>query len=200
MEISVQHIENLKQIRFGRVKSNFHLSYLLGWAVYCYGGDFWNKLVERRKQIQAEEEDEESEPEEDGGDETSKEEEDTKRGPLEVTDENREGNPPKTTDLVYLSHKACVMIFDYQVSWLEALRGIPDDSMGLWLYSLLTRLEKPLEPDVGSAIRTMSIGCSRQRAALIQDNKDLTLVTTLTLLICIGTKYFGQEDLADSAK
>ena len=158
------------------------------WAIHCYGAEFWNKLEERRKEIQAEEKDEEDD-----------DKEDAKPATIEITDENRDGNPPTTNDVMYLKHKACVSILEYQVSWAEAFGGITD-AMGTWIYSLLTRIEKPLEPDVTSAIRTLAITISRQRASLIKEENDLSLVTALSVLICIGTKYFGQEDLADLPK
>lgn len=116
-----------------------------------------------------------------------------------VTDDNKNGHPPKTNDILYLKHHACVAILEFQVSWAESF-GTISDAMGKWIYSLLTRIEKPLEPDVSSAIRSFCIVCSRQRAELIKEEKDMSLVTALTLLICLGTKYFGQEDLADCAK
>ena len=138
--------------------------------------------MERLKEIQAKEEEEDSKP-----------------ARVETTNENQDGNPPTANNIMHLKHKACVSILEYQVRWAEAFGGITD-AMGMWIYSLLIRIEKPLEPDGTSTIRTLAITISRQRASLTKEEKDLSLVTALSVLICIGMKYFGQEDLADLPK
>ena len=84
-----------------------------------------------------------------------------------------------------------------QVDWLETIREMPPE-MGPWIYALLARLEKPLHPDMVATIRSLAFECSRQRAKIISgDRSDLSMVTPLTLFICIVAKYFSQADIAD---
>ena len=40
------------------------------------------------------------------------------------------------------------MLIEYQVEWAEVV-GVTIPEQGLWLYSLMARLEKPLHPDSG---------------------------------------------------
>lgn len=69
---------------------------------------------------------------------------------------------------------------------------------GAWLYALLARLEKPLHPDVGSALRTLALVASRQRRDLVEgENRELGPVNGLSLIVCLVARYFNQRDLAD---
>ncbi len=80
--------------------------------------------------------------------------------------------------------------------------GGPRPEQGPWLYALMCRLEKPLHPDVGSALRTLAIACSRGRDRIVREKKkeeeDLKALNALTLFICLVAKYFDQADMADS--
>ena len=52
-------------------------------------------------------------------------------------------------------------LLDYLTTWLEEVGWRPQ--FGPWLYSVLTRLEKPLTPDVSSRLRDLALLCSNLR-------------------------------------
>ena len=71
------------------------------------------------------------------------------------------------------------------------------EEMGAWIYGLMARLEKPLDPDVCSSLRSLASVCARQRKVLVEKGEEGEVLNTLALFICIVAKYFGQADLAD---
>ncbi|XP_059084525.1 gem-associated protein 2-like [Tigriopus californicus] len=150
-----------------------------GWALFCFGSAFWSELV------QAKIADGESEIEED---------------PLEQPQQTIvSGQSPLTTVFFYLKPRILTAVIEYVASWCELLGGLRPE-MALWVYSLLANLEKPLHPDIGSAIRTIAISASQERHKLANENRGLEEISPLTLIICIVSKYFSQGDLADDAK
>ena len=160
-----------------------------GWAIFCHGRSFWNRVEAAREEEEEDDEEEAGEKQKKGGKE-AKNEEDGGGGCL-----------PTTSLVSHLRPHVAVRLLEHSVSWAEDLGGIgvaaDADAEGAWLYSLLCRLEKPLHPDVGSALRTLAIVCSRQRERVVKEKGDLKIVNTLSLLICLVAKYFDQADMAD---
>lgn len=146
-----------------------------GWAVFCYGSAFWSELV--RAKI---------------ADGDSEIEEETQEGSEPVVS----GQSPLSQVFFYLKPNVLTTVIEYLASWCELLDGLRPE-MALWAYSLLANLEKPLHPDIGSAIRTIAISASKERSKLAKENPCLEQISKLTLIICIVSKYFSQGDLAD---
>ena len=109
------------------------------------------------------------------------------------------------------------------MSWLQ-LTGWRSE-YGVWIYSLLSRIEKPLNPDLGSVLRDLALFLSQERAKLLaksaldaellvknseksssdneHNNVDIDLpgdkdIAAFNLFICLVAKYFDQADLADT--
>ena len=107
------------------------------------------------------------------------------------------GEEPRLNFLVSVPVHVCAQVLQYLLSWL-AVTGWRSQ-YGPWLYSLLVRLEKPLDPDVGSSLRDLVLLCARERKSLAtsgEENKEET-IAALNLFICLVAKYFGQGDLED---
>ena len=118
--------------------------------------------------------------------------EDGSEARLEVT-----GEEPKLNFLVSVPVHVCVEVLQYLLSWL-AVTGWRSQ-YGPWLYALLVRLEKPLDPDVGSSLRDLVLLCARERKRLAtgeEEDKE-EAIAALNLFICLVAKYFGQSDLED---
>jgi len=143
----------------------------------------WNQVLIAKK----------SQPEDNTGEGSEDEEE----AEVEVTDANRQGHSPLIGLVMHLRQVNVVRLLELHGEWAELLRGVTP-AMGAWIYALLARTEKPLHPDVASAIRTLALACSRQRAGVVNaEPADYGILPTLSLLICIVARYFGQGDLAD---
>ncbi|KAJ8920228.1 hypothetical protein NQ315_011889 [Exocentrus adspersus] len=70
------------------------------------------------------------------------------------------------------------------------------DSVGTWVYAVLTLLEKPLSPSCCYTIREFAKKCSVVRFNLPETVEEAAY-TPLNLYICLIAKYFDQLDLAD---
>ena len=107
------------------------------------------------------------------------------------------GEEPGLNFLVSVPVHVCEQVLQYLLAWLE-LTGWRSQ-YGPWLYALLVRLEKPLNPDVGSSLRDLVLLCARERKRLAtsgEEDKEET-IAALNLFICLVAKYFGQGDLED---
>jgi len=145
--------------------------------LFTLGSDFWTRLSQKRREMDSEEE--------------GQEEENVEISP---------GQMPSTTVMCGMRPSLVVRVLEHFAGWVEDMGGLGGDHerAGAWLYSLLARLEKPLHPDVGSAIRTLAHVCSRQRKELAAgQQEDVKALNTLSLIICLVAKYFGQADLSD---
>ena len=58
-----------------------------------------------------------------------------------------EGQAPLTSIITQLKHTEIVSLLDFQIEWVELI-GIKIEDQGLWIYALMTSLEKPPHPDV----------------------------------------------------
>ena len=108
------------------------------------------------------------------------------------------GDQPSLNLILSLPSQVCEQVLEYLVSWLHLTTWRHE--VGVWLYSLLVRLDKPLTPDVGSLLRDLVLICASLRRNIADDisggDHDET-VAALNLFICIVAKYFGQADLED---
>jgi len=112
------------------------------------------------------------------------------------------GESPTVTFLTSIPVHVCETLLDYLTSWL-AVTGWKE-GYGAWIYAVLTRLEKPLTPDVGSKLRDLALECSfiRQYFADQRNGEDnegpiIEGIATMNLFICLVSRYFDQTDLVD---
>jgi len=184
------------------------------WCVFCYGSEIWKRIESLRQ------ENDQSEMHRETEFIKSAEQEQTIN---QILEENKEGTPPHLRVLLSMSVHVVERVLEYQVGWLEATGWLPE--YGAWLYALLTRLEKPIHPDIGSVLRDLALVCCNQRAELIrkriesqQRQKPAEMKSTekpvegelndtefledkdiaaFNLFICLVGKYYSQVDLAD---
>ncbi|KAK0080728.1 hypothetical protein PV325_013455 [Microctonus aethiopoides] len=90
-------------------------------------------------------------------------------------------------------------VLEYFVEEVEKKMSV-DIELGQWLYSLLSVVELPLDPDICSCLRALARACSKIRANLTISSSisdDDRAIATLNLFICLVARYFRQLDLAD---
>jgi len=146
-------------------------------ALWCHlmlGGEVWDIVVKSRE-----------------------EEEDITKGKTDVT-----GEAPKLGFVTALPVFVCEQVLEYVVSWLTVTGWKPE--YGPWVYALLTRLEKPLTPDVGSSLRDLALFCAQERVKIASKVACIETggvpddnIAALNLFICLVAKYFDQGDLVD---
>lgn len=111
------------------------------------------------------------------------------------------GESPTVTFLTSIPVHVCETLMDYLTSWLS-VTGWKED-YGPWIYAVLTRLEKPLTPDVGSKLRDLALECSLIRQYLAdqrekeKEGSSDESIATMNLFICLVSRYFDQTDLVD---
>jgi len=168
-----------------------------GWCTYCYGKDFWKVVAEAKKKIEEEE-----------GETIEDTPENSHNKPSSAFNDMAEGQAPLTSIITQLKHTEIVSLLDFQIEWIELI-GIKIEDQGLWIYALMTSLEKPPHPDVTSSLRSLALACSRQRKDIFESpSKDIVraedqatwpkFISHLNLIICLVARYFDQADLADS--
>jgi len=93
----------------------------------------------------------------------------------EVIEKSDSGTPPMISVILSMPTHLVEQILEYQVTWVQSTGWRPE--YGAWLYSLLTRIEKPLTPDMGSILRDLALFCSQERSKLVKlisENKSQT--------------------------
>ena len=145
-------------------------------ALWCHmilGGEAWAQVTRHRE-------------------EEEEEEEEAEKGRPEVV-----GEQPSLNFMVSVPGHVCAAVLEYLLPWLPVTGWT--SQYGPWLYSLLVRIEKPLDPEVGSSLRDLALFCARERRRLAASGEDFKeeTIAALNLFICLVAKYFGQGDLED---
>lgn len=120
------------------------------------------------------------------------------------------GEQPRLGLLLAMPVNVCEQVLEYLVAWMSVTGWRAD--FGPWVYAVLSRLEKPLTPDVGSSLRDLARLCSSERCRLVgsveqvKGESDEELKETdedlaaLNLFICLVARYFDQSDLVDTSQ
>ncbi|XP_071960320.1 gem-associated protein 2-like [Antedon mediterranea] len=110
-----------------------------------------------------------------------------------TTDTDMQGVLPLFSIVAAMKQSTVIKILEFHIGWLQTLGLGP--KQGQWLYALLACLQKPLDPDAHSMLRTLARQCAALRASLetIDDDR----LPALNLLITLVARYFDQTDLAD---
>ena len=107
--------------------------------------------------------------------------------------QNLSGYEPVTSLVLSLDHPIVEELIEWHVSWF--MNGLPLFVLGPWLYALLAGLEKPLTPEMSSALRDLARTCIKLRAACTSSHDDN--LPHYSLFICLVGRFFDQTDLAD---
>ena len=67
--------------------------------------------------------------------------------PSKVFNDLTDGQLPLTSIITQLRPTEIVQLLEYQVEWAETV-GLKLENQGLWIYALMSSLEKPPHPDV----------------------------------------------------
>lgn len=109
-------------------------------------------------------------------------------------------NSPILRIMLQIDQRMLEVLLDYQLNWLdESIKNsfdlvIDDSWLGTWIYSTLSCLHLPLEPDTHSMLRQVAKFCVIARNRLTVD--DIVKATPFNLLICIISSCFDQMDFA----
>lgn len=103
-----------------------------------------------------------------------------------------EAHKPFVRDICMLSQEQMHKLLKYLNQWIGTL-GF-SDQIGVWIYSLLACIDKPLVSDIVSTLRTLSRTCSEARSKISPED---ALFKALNLIICIVGRYYEQLDIAD---
>jgi len=181
------------------------------WCLFCFGKQMWSQISDQRN--------EENIDEILGEAENKGSENKNEKVLKEVMDNSEAGTPPIISVILSMPTHVVEQILEYQVSWVQSTGWLQD--FGPWLYALLSRIEKPLTPDMGSILRDLALFCSQERSRLVklsqndhtqdkgekskseEDAEEETPmkyeaeIASFNLFICLVAKYFNQGDLAD---
>eukprot|EP01130_Rhizamoeba_saxonica_P013021 TRINITY_DN5528_c0_g1_i1.p1 TRINITY_DN5528_c0_g1~~TRINITY_DN5528_c0_g1_i1.p1 ORF type:complete len:136 (+),score=22.07 TRINITY_DN5528_c0_g1_i1:280-687(+) len=78
----------------------------------------------------------------------------------------------------------------YHVKWMHNDEFTKERAM--WIYALLSRLQKPPPPHVASSLRDLLVYCCKVRAKM--DNREHPLLSSVNIIIALTEVYFGQGD------
>lgn len=109
-------------------------------------------------------------------------------------------NEPKLSTMLRISQdeRNLAKLLKHQYNWLQDIK-IEDFKLNLpwigkWIYSSLTCINTPVEPNMHSAVREIAKQCIRLRNLFTEDMTDD--VVPLNLIIAVVAKNFNQLDLA----
>ncbi len=103
-----------------------------------------------------------------------------------------EGHQPLLKDVISFSQSLKDRLLNYHGQWINEF-GF-NNQIGVWVYSLLACLEKPLSNENHSTIRDLSRACSETRSKLEPTDP---LIRSINVIIAINGRYFSQLDMVD---
>ena len=105
------------------------------------------------------------------------------------------GNPPTLQIVMQLDQVAVIRLVEYHVKWVEKSEQISDIQKE-WLFALLGRLDKPLDSDTASSLRSLLRRLTHERAKLSLPTDPQ--LPSLNILIVIIGNFFGQRGPDDT--
>ena len=118
-----------------------------------------------------------------------------------------EGRAPLVSLVSRLENEDVLLLLEAHARWLAETRTL-SPRQAQWLFALLACLDEPFTREAAAAVRDVVRTCRAMREAALAfeqseqqaDEAAAALqpdVDTLNVLICIGSRYFKQYDLAD---
>ncbi|KAI1287029.1 Gem-associated protein 2 [Halotydeus destructor] len=104
------------------------------------------------------------------------------------------GNPPLLREVCSLNAMNVIKLIRHHTYWIKQ-SGF-SRQIGLWVYSLMGCLEKPLQSEVYADLRDLCRACLHIRRSLDPTDDNLK---QLNLIIYIVTRYFNQLDLLEDS-
>ncbi|EFA81478.1 putative protein serine/threonine kinase [Heterostelium album PN500] len=98
------------------------------------------------------------------------------------------GNQPSPMILKQLDHILVVQLLQYHIEWLESKDLTKERSF--WLYTLLSRLEKPLDADTGANLRVLLRRLAVLRSK-VESTNDMILPSINILMTIISNNLHG---------
>ena len=111
---------------------------------------------------------------------------------VESSGESGQGNDPHLTLLLKLDQVGHHKLLKYLHRW-SSEDGFCE-TIGLWIFSVLACLEKPIHSDVYATLRDISRTLSSERKETGLEPKD---INSINIIICIIGRYFDQKDMVD---
>ncbi|XP_003741847.1 gem-associated protein 2 [Galendromus occidentalis] len=105
---------------------------------------------------------------------------------------HKEMRQPLVSFVTSLSGKQILSVLEYHIDWIQTEFT---KQHGLWIFSMLVALEKPLSPHACDIIRSLARSASKVRAQL--DPSRTEDIISLNLIVCLISRYFSQMDLCD---
>eukprot|EP00026_Physarum_polycephalum_P009225 Phypoly_transcript_09339.p1 GENE.Phypoly_transcript_09339~~Phypoly_transcript_09339.p1 ORF type:complete len:325 (+),score=70.47 Phypoly_transcript_09339:51-977(+) len=112
-----------------------------------------------------------------------------------VTAIGQQALPPLMSIVTHLDQVTVMALVQHHITWLETRPMTQHRAQ--WIYALLARLEKPLDPDIAASLRSLLRRTSVLRSKLV-DPKD-NMLPVYNILITIVAKYFNQQEPDQSA-
>ncbi|KAI9288990.1 survival motor neuron interacting protein 1-domain-containing protein [Umbelopsis sp. AD052] len=109
----------------------------------------------------------------------------------EESDDQKEGHNPDVNILQRISQNIVLRLLNWHIEWLE--NNEIQKNQAMWMYALLTRLDKVMTSDETSILRNVSRKCIQIRQE--QADPENPQVAYLNILITIIATCFGQADL-----
>lgn len=99
--------------------------------------------------------------------------------------------------MMQIDQRMLEVLLEYELKWFgDATKNgsdlVVESWLGTWIYSTLSCLHLPLEPDTHSMLRQVAKSCVSARNQLTID--DVVKATPFNLLICIISNCFDQRD------
>ena len=128
--------------------------------------------------------------------------------PIESKSKPRnEGRAPLMSLVSRLENEDVVLLLEVHARWLGETRTL-SPRQAEWLFALLACLDEPFTREAAAAVRDVVRTCRALRESALafaqseQQADEAALqpdVDTLNVLICVGSRYFRQYDLADES-
>lgn len=124
-----------------------------------------------------------------------------------------EGRRPLVSLISRLENEEAVRLLELHARWLGETHTL-SSRQAEWLFALLASLDAPFTREATAAVRDVVRACRAMRESAQSRSRQLQQVEadveadeaalvpdvdTLNVLICIGSRYFRQYDLADES-
>jgi survival of motor neuron protein-interacting protein 1 len=180
---------------------NFNLPHhndVRGWYLLCFGAkekerereEKEKELRQKKQQNQQQKEGEVTAMETDSPTENAEEEQLEMYNISKVTAIGQQAIPPLMSIVTHLDQVTVMALVTHHITWLETRTMTQHRAQ--WIYALLARLEKPLDPDIAASLRSLLRRAAVLRSKLT-DPKD-PMLPVYNILITIVAKYFNQQE------
>ncbi|KAF2073030.1 hypothetical protein CYY_005646 [Polysphondylium violaceum] len=163
-----------------------HINDKRSWYIFCFGSNNNNSNNKNENEESDDDQDDEME-------QNDNNDEDEKTKEFYQSSQPLSGNLPTFSLVKRLDHVMVVNLVNYHIEWLEKRYLTKERSY--WLYILFLVLEKPIDSDTSSNLRSLLRRLAYFRSK-IESTKD-SLLPSINILMTIVGQYFGQQEPGD---